>query len=333
MEMCFDIERSRLSAEEVGQARNQRHVFVAGLARSGTTVLMRKLYESGEFRSLTYRDMPFVLCPGIWRRLSAFGAQKAQKSERAHGDNIQVDFDSPEALDEPFWRMISPDYVGKSELRPHAPPTEAVERFREYVAAILKSDPTNVSKRYLSKNNNNILRLQAIRDAFPNALILIPFRSPVDHAASLLRQHKRFVAMQGEDRFTEAYMRWLAHHEFGGDHRPIVLGEAPEGDPLTMDYWLDLWTKTYSALLDIAPEGAIFVCYEALCEEEGVWTAIANRADVPAGAEGQSGFVRNAKDDVPQQKSERLERAMVIYAQLSAVSISSAATSISGSSA
>ena len=66
-EASFDAEQALLGRQSI-PAHGGRHVFVAGLARSGTTVLMRSLFETGEFCSLTYRDMPFVLAPGLWSR-------------------------------------------------------------------------------------------------------------------------------------------------------------------------------------------------------------------------------------------------------------------------
>ena len=78
----------------------EKHAFVAGLARSGTTVLMRTLHASGRFRSLTYRDMPFVLMPNLWKKISYQSKTYTPEKERAHGDGILVDFDSPEAFEE-----------------------------------------------------------------------------------------------------------------------------------------------------------------------------------------------------------------------------------------
>lgn len=52
-----------------------RHVFVCGLARAGTTALTRRLHASGAFASLTYRDMPFVLAPNLWRACRAAGGE------------------------------------------------------------------------------------------------------------------------------------------------------------------------------------------------------------------------------------------------------------------
>ena len=81
---------------------HDNHVFISGLARSGTTIVMRRFYETNYFRSLTYRDMPFVLMPKIWRKVIGPFQQQGISRERAHGDGIKVTVDSPEAFEEVF---------------------------------------------------------------------------------------------------------------------------------------------------------------------------------------------------------------------------------------
>ena len=46
-EMMFDVESSAISINKTGD----NHVFVSGLPRSGTTILLNALYESNEFSS------------------------------------------------------------------------------------------------------------------------------------------------------------------------------------------------------------------------------------------------------------------------------------------
>ena len=41
------------------------HVFITGLPRSGTTILLNFLFSSNEFASLKYSNMPFVLSPNF----------------------------------------------------------------------------------------------------------------------------------------------------------------------------------------------------------------------------------------------------------------------------
>ena len=282
-ELSFDIDQ-KLVRQDLAQTEDERHVFVSGLARAGTTILMRQFHETGLYRSLTYRDMPFVLAPNLWRKLSNGSTAHSQATERAHGDNILVSADSPESLDEVFWRIFTgSEYIRSDRLVPHQPDTEEQKRFVRYVNAILNAQDEPVH-RYLSKNNNNILRLPAIRQAFPNALILIPFRDPASHASSLLRQHSNFKKLQAADPFVRSYMTWLAHHEFGLDHRPFDFTDtfAPDTSSDTIDYWLELWCSTYNWLADQAPSDAFFVCYEDLCSNPENWCRLAAIADIPA---------------------------------------------------
>ncbi|MEM7526718.1 MAG: sulfotransferase [Pseudomonadota bacterium] len=285
-EMSFDIDQSMAGKPPEG-LKTERHVFVAGLARAGTTALMRRFYASGAFRSLTYRDMPFVLAPNLWKRLSGMSRRRGSAAERAHGDGVIVDFDSPESLDEVFWRQFAGDaYLHPGHLAAHEPDDELIDRFVSYIGAIIASG--DGPQRYLSKNNNNVLRLGAIRRAFPNALILVPFRKPMTHAASLLRQHEQFSEAQGQDAFMRKYMGWLAHHEFGLDQRPFAFdGAVPTSgrDPSSIDYWIEQWVRVYEAVVARAPEDAVFVCYEDLCADAGVWARLAKAA----GIDGEAG--------------------------------------------
>lgn len=251
-------------------AGDQKHIFVAGLARAGTTVLMRSLYGSGHFRSLTYRDMPFVLMPKTWAGLSGLFRRQKAKEERAHGDRLLVDFDSPEAFEEVFWRCFcGEDYILPQSLQPHLPDSETVAQFRRFVGNVLASGEPAGGRRYLSKNNNNLLRLAAIAEAFPSAAIVIPFRDPVQHALSLKRQHDLFCETHAQDPFALEYMNWLGHHEFGGNHRPFSFGERPDGaenlTPDSLDYWLCCWIDAYHYVLKNRPVNAALFSYEDLC--------------------------------------------------------------------
>ena len=65
-EVTFDFESTNFApSSETGD-----HVFITGLARSGTTILLNALYKSNIFASLSYADMPFVLAPNLWSKIS-----------------------------------------------------------------------------------------------------------------------------------------------------------------------------------------------------------------------------------------------------------------------
>lgn len=309
-EMAFSIDRTLAKPRETAG----RHVFVAGLARAGTTILMRRIHASGAFRSLTYADMPFVLAPNLWQRLRG-KAGAAEARERAHGDGIAVSTDSPESLDEVFWRVFDgARYIAKDRLLPHAPDADLVAHFRAYVGAVLAS---GTCERYLSKNNNNVLRLPMLARAFPDAAILIPFRAPLDHAASLLRQHRRFCAVHAKDRFARDYMGWLGHHEFGSDHRPFSTHAPSDHAADTLPYWVDQWIGVYEHVRRTAPANAVFVQYEALCGTPSVWRDLADRIGIAPDIETEALRAPGRgtlSEDVP---GATLTAARALYADLS----------------
>lgn len=269
-EASFDIEQVLNNFDP--DTLNESPVFIAGLARAGTTILLRSLYQTGAFRSLTYRDMPFILMPATWRKISSSFRQQMPATERAHGDSIAIDYDSPEAFEEVFWRVFyGKHYIRDSYLESQTLDSQACEQFRRFVGSVLASDGAVDSGRYLSKNNNNLLRLQGLKQSFPGSVTIIPFREPVQHAMSLLRQHENFVSIQSEDKFSLKYMNWLGHHEFGLNHKPFKFSNdtVPATSQYRIDYWLDQWINAYTHTLDCAPTGSVFLAYEDLCRDPG----------------------------------------------------------------
>ncbi len=316
-ELSFDMDQSSIKSMRQDQS-SKRHVFVSGLARSGTTILMKHLYQTGRYRSLTYRDMPFVLAPNMWRRFTANSNQESELHERMHGDGIMVSTDSPEALEEVFWRVFAgEDYIKNNHLEPHVASDEILTKFRHYVDAIITSS-SQPDLLYLSKNNNNILRLNCIAKGFPNALILIPFRDPEAHAYSLLNQHKKFSELQVEDTFARAYMNWLVHHEFGLDHKPFVFTNSAKSEYARTDinYWLELWSNTYEALARNKPDNAHFVCYEQLCSDPEVWNRIIKLSGLGDQMIDEPNFRLSSKTEKTETDQEILKRTRDIYTSL-----------------
>ncbi|MDP3469727.1 MAG: sulfotransferase [Daejeonella sp.] len=268
-EISFDIENMIFSKK--GHNFTENPIFISGLARSGTTMLMRYLYQTGEFRSLTYQDMPFVLMPNLWKKLS-FVKASGELKERAHRDGILVSFESPEAFEEVFWRVFSGDqYIANDRLKLLKTNNEVLNKFRDFVRNALLSSDKPDQLRYLSKNNNNILRLNYLKKSFPAAKIVIPFREPLQHALSLLNQHTHFSGIQKEDKFSLDYMNWLGHFEFGLNQKPFDLNhddifKLMENTPKSeLDFWLLSWKNYYSFALENTEENHLFFCYEDFC--------------------------------------------------------------------
>jgi len=269
-QLSFDIEKFA-GPTRLSESIFEHPVFISGLARAGTTIIMRAFNDTGQFRSLTYRDMPFVLMPGTWKKMSHFFHRHMDEKERNHGDGIYVNYDSPEAFEEIFWMTFcAKEYVKNNQLSPHSVSKETIDQFKLFVHHVISSGEFPNQQRYLSKNNNNILRLGSIREAFLCATIIVPFRSPLQHSFSLYQQHLRFCKQHSTNPFSSDYMRWLGHFEFGKNHKPFNFN----GDDLSLskfksndiNYWVAMWIDTYRYLLKSAPEDAYFVSFESLCK-------------------------------------------------------------------
>ena len=256
--IMFDLEQSFFLQKDHFITDN--HVFIAGLARSGTTVLLNALYQSKEFASLTYDDMPFILAPNFWAKISP---RKIHSSsiERAHTDGIKVTTESPEAFEEVFWKTFNNDSKNCKEY------------FVNFILLVLKK---NNKTRYLSKNNQNIRRLDLINDYFPNSKILIPFRDPIQQAYSLFFQHQMFVKLQNEDNFIRCYMNLIGHSEFGLDYKTIYPLNLKYPNAIDFNHWLEQWYLTYKPILNLSikQKKLYLIGYESLCRDPNVWTEI-----------------------------------------------------------
>jgi hypothetical protein len=193
--------------------------------------------------------------------------------ERAHGDGMQVGYDSPEAFEEILWRTFWPEKYSEDRIdlwEASDQRQEATEFFRQHMKKIiaLRRPDRSGDGRYISKNNGNIGRLDIIRRMFPDAKILIPLRQPVEHARSLLNQHRRFLEMQREVPFVRRYMADIGHYEFGSLHRPIAFAglDALKNayTPLELNYWVAYWIAAFEYVL-AKREAVILASYEGCC--------------------------------------------------------------------
>ncbi len=273
-ELSFEINRSVFySSKKINEKVENTPVFISGLARSGTTALLNHLFETKEFATLTYSDMPFILAPNLWQKLKGNTKQTALR-ERAHGDQIFINNHSPEAMDEVFWKVfLNNEYIKDDCLKINTISQEVLSKFKEFTELICLNNYTNQPLRYLSKNNNSILRINSLKEQFRNCHIIVPFRSPLEHAQSLLNQHKHFCSLQHQNPFILKYMNWIGHYEFGlnqkpFDFPPLVQEELNHFSKQEINYWLKTWFNYYTFILNHPLKNEfIFVNYENLCQK------------------------------------------------------------------
>lgn len=241
----FEIEKIiHLKKKDIS---NESHIFITGLPRSGTTSLLNFLFQSCEYVSLTYQNVPFVLSPFFSK---IFNKKKFQEKERLHSDGLTINLNSPEALDEIFFNN-NEEFI-KRELA-------------NYILLILDCEKKG---KYLSKNNLNYKRVDLIKSILPNSIFLIPIREPLQQAYSLLKQHLNFIKQQKNDDFIRRYMNYLGHNEFGLNHKPW-------NDPINfndlndINYWLEQWYLFYQNIYDNynSHKNCYFIIYENLTNQ------------------------------------------------------------------
>lgn len=252
-----------------------RPVFVAGLPRAGTTLLLSLLAAQPEFATHTYRDMPFVLNPVLWDRLSRRFRRPARVHERAHGDGMLVGYDSPEAFEEVLWMAFWRDKYRAQHILPWLPEERdaAFERFfarHMHKVIAVRACGDGRAGRYLSKNNANIARLALLPRMFPDCRIVVPVRDPWSHVRSLQHQHAHFSVIHAGDPFARRYMAWLGHFEFGAELRPIRFpgwsADDVHAEAMFSEFWLRYWIAAHTAILAEADSGhVILVDYTTLC--------------------------------------------------------------------
>lgn len=317
-----------------------RPVFVTGLPRCGTTFLIRCCAELEAFGSHCYRDMPFVLIPCLWSRFASRFRRESEARPRAHGDGMLVDYDSPEALEEMIWQAFwRRQYLHDRILAWHeAYGREEVEDFADFFRnhmlkiASLRRPSSEQQTRYASKNNLNIARLPLLRRLFPRSTVLVPFREPLQHSASLLRQHRNFLEIHARDAFASEYMKALGHYDFGVNLRPVDfdgwLDRRETTDSDCLMFWLEYWTATYSHLLAHRQKsGAAFLSFDTLCAQpERTLRAVAavldctGEDDLMAAAQNVHPPKKHAVDAAP-VPSRLLDEALNVHSRLLRVAI------------
>lgn len=268
---------SRLLRREIEAIPLRAPVYIAGLARAGSTLLLEMLASHPEIATHRYRDFPYLPIPYLWNSALRFLPRRVElPRERHHGDGIQVTAESPEAMEEVLWMAFFPHLhdPALSNVLDAATHHPAFERFyRDHIRKILL---IRGGTRYVAKGNYNVARLAYLHRLFPDARFLIPIREPLSHIASLLRQHARFLDYARRDVRTARMLGMTGHFEFGPDTRFLNVGampHSPAGSGPDVRSWAEYWNTLYGHVhhtltADPTLAGrAMIVRFEALCAQ------------------------------------------------------------------
>ncbi len=270
---------SNLLTEELSSVPVHMPIYVAGLARSGSTLLHEVVCSHPHVATLRSKDYPMLFTP-YWWRCAIANTQPQPPRERPHRDRVMITPDSPDALEEMLWMAFFP--------RCHDPSVSQLTSAKEGHASFEEFYQNHIRKlllaekasRYAAKANYHVARLPYLARLFPDARFLIPVRAPATHIESLLRQHDWFSRGQRQYPRALAFMRQSGHFEFGLDRRPMNLGDGERVRRIEQA-WASgeevrglamYWSMVYDYLADLLDSNAsvrnaaLVVRFEDLCD-------------------------------------------------------------------
>ena len=272
---------SRFLESQLAKTEIDRPVYVAGVARSGSTILLEALASHRAAATHQYRDFQGIFTPYWWHAyLQHVPTQPAKPCERAHGDGLMITPQSPEAMEEAIWMAFFCDAHNPTVSQVLDQRTENAKFETFYTDHLKKLLNLRDATRYVSKGNYNVTRLQYLLKLFPDARIVIPVRNPLNHIASLMKQHRLFRTGEAANPRATVQLARVGHYEFGLNRRAI----NPNNDAVTKEVtrlwergeevrgWALYWSSIYGWLADqldnddVLRRAAKVVRYEDLCE-------------------------------------------------------------------
>jgi hypothetical protein len=283
-DLLFSLARleTKFLKKRLSGIKIDRPIYVSGLARSGTTILLELISQNQGVASYRYMDFPFIMLPYWWGKFLQKSAESNHKPvERSHADGLQVTPQSPEAMEEILWKYFFPNCHDPMVNNVLDQSRRASDFDAFYTQTICKFLLQRGANRYLAKNNYNIVRLGYLNSLFPDARFVVPIREPVHHIASLIKQHRLLCNEENRDKRVLAYMRRSGHFEFGLDRRPLNLisnNRILEIQELwnkgqDVEAWAKYWRDVHRYLTNLletnkeVAECTLVISFEKLCNE------------------------------------------------------------------
>lgn len=185
----LDKVETLLLSRKISNYHEGNNIYITGLARAGTTIVLEMLSKHQDVATHRYLHTPMTYLPYVWTNIARKTKIFLNPVERIHKDGIIVNRESPEALEEVFWRdnFINLHNEDSSIVMTNEVSNKKFEAFyRNHIAKLLI---TLTKSRYLTKNNYNITRMEYILQIFPKSKFLLIIRNPVNHVSSLIKQN------------------------------------------------------------------------------------------------------------------------------------------------
>lgn len=264
-----------LLKSELKNIEIQKPIYISSLARSGTTIITEMFSQLDNVCSHTYGDFPGVFTP-YWNNWLQQKKKflRESKSERAHADRILINNNSPEAFEEVLWRYFFPKLqYDKFQDIDFFENKEFADYYKQHIKKhlLIKN-----KSRYIAKANYNISRIKPILKIFPDAKFIIPIRHPVNHIASLMKQHEIYLNAAKNNSQIDRQLAASGHFEFGNLRKIVQIGKIQYAQNVKhlwqskdeIKGWATYWLGLYNAVLELQkhlPNSIKFVKYEDLC--------------------------------------------------------------------
>jgi hypothetical protein len=253
-------------------------VFISGLARSGTTMVLTLLSQADGVATHRYRDFPFLCVPLAWNWLQdRLGPRELEAVERPHRDRIRITKESADAFEEPIWQEFFPWLHDPGRCHVMGADTANPEFESFFAAHLRKILWLRRGRRYVSKGNYNLARIEYLARLFPSARFVVPVRAPLAQVRSLTEQHALFCRYAQSDARVPKYLAAAGHYEFGPQRRPLNfdplrIGEVEaawrEGDDARG--YARQWAQAYAHVDRLRGDPRIFVLrFEDFCARPG----------------------------------------------------------------
>ena len=262
-----------------------RPVYITGLARAGTTIILEMLEKHPDLASHKYKNVLMPYLPDWFSQMAdRFNIYK-KPFERLHKDGIIVTRESPEAVEEIFWQIFF-DNLHNEKVSNIITKKDSNPKFENFYCNHIKKLLINQNcSRYLAKNNYHISRLDYLLNIFPDSKFLLIIRNPVEHIASLIKQTKLFIRLEQENPLLPDWLKIVGHNEFGRNQKCINLGNTELINKIHKLWrnrrtyvkgWAYYWSSIYDFIanqletMEKLKKATLIVKYDELCETPGI---------------------------------------------------------------